>query len=620
MNVTEFTSRSAEIDNDITKEVKNILQQMPIELPNPGAPIVHDYVQRIEGQYRVENGKKDTDNAVDLLYIAYNTTPQEEGEIRVTISGIMDDLIEVQRVSELTMLEANRVANRVLSLLKNTFPDWLDVSKGDEQKVKAFVNKDLGKLTNDIQAQAMAVHAQLLNVAKTYDEILKKTRKASDASEKALSTRVANKKKIEEEIWKANADRERLDQLVKDLAEEVRNFENKANEYERRANKVEERAFIMQIVQIGAQVVASAIPPIALASATGGTGLLASAALGAARVNAPTSSDKPQGSSQQEAQTKSDISKKQGELDRAEAKVKDSETNVEAIRKDLAKELCVKCEDANTPLTAEEEQKPGDTQAMTAIKGRLKDAKAELANNQEKKQELELALAALQASLSSLTQGLGELKQEMKDQAAGLRDMQIKLLDKADAYEKERRTQAGELATLKALLVGKLTEEETVQLAIKSLNVSVGALKKTKEIVVEIAAFFKSFADFMRRVGDEAQTQLDLLGKDGWGANALKNLVQSTDTFFITQTAEWHATSVVADKFAKNFADGWSKLNKLTGEYITGDKLKEYLKGAAALLEHIALVREKEVNARIEELERKRRALHQTPGVSKTAA
>lgn len=86
--------------------------------------------------------------------------------------------------------------------------------------------------------------------------------------------------------------------------------------------------------------------------------------------------------------------------------------------------------------------------------------------------------------------------------------MQMKMIDKAEAYENERRTQAAELIKINALLKGKQAEDDKIKLAVQSLNVSITALKRMKEIIEEIAFFFKSFADFMQAVADDAAHQI----------------------------------------------------------------------------------------------------------------
>ena len=43
--------------------------------------------------------------------------------------------------------------------------------------------------------------------------------------------------------------------------------------------------------------------------------------------------------------------------------------------------------------------------------------------------------------------------------------------------------------------------------------------------------------------------------------------VPGADRFFLKQAGEWNAIRFVSDKFCKSFADGRSKLNRLSGEY-----------------------------------------------------
>ena len=200
-----------------------------------------------------------------------------------------------------------------------------------------------------------------------------------------------------------------------------------------------------------------------------------------------------------------------------------------------------------------------------------------------------------------------ELSEEQKSQADSLRKMQMDMLDKVEKYEKARREQAGELAKINALLKGKRTTEEKIQLAIKSLNMSLSALKRAREIIVEIAAFFKSFADFMGVVGDQAKQREkkigDLMKRTDIGASKLKMTIKGTETFFIKQAGEWNAVKIVSDKFIQNFSEGWSKLNTLSGKYITGDELTAYLEAAADRITQISQERRQAANDRIADLD-----------------
>lgn len=132
-DVVEFQSQNAQLDSAIKAEVDAIRSKESIVLPESNAGIVGSYVQKIQGRYNVELAKRDTDNAVDLLYIAYNTTPQEEGDIRVKISALMNKLITIQKSSDSTMSRAGIVATSISQLLYDTFPEWDDIRRDKDQ-------------------------------------------------------------------------------------------------------------------------------------------------------------------------------------------------------------------------------------------------------------------------------------------------------------------------------------------------------------------------------------------------------------------------------------------------------------------------------------------------------
>lgn len=620
-----FESREAKLNKDIEGQVTKLAAASPLKLPVADAEVSKLYVRKIEGTYDVERAKKDTDNAIDLLYIAYNTTPQIEGEIRDKISGIMNRLIKAQQDSELAMRRAMGAADNVLGLLRNTLPDWLDIRdvKGPEDtkgvaEIKEFIKNDILELAKKIKEKALGVKKELDGIAATYDGIIRDTAAATSKSEMALASRLKDKAAVEKEINETNARREQLEELVKDLKSEVERYEKMAREYESRANTAEERAFIMSIVQIGAQMLAAAIPAIvtaATASATGGASLVASAAASTVKREVGDKNSDVKSDAATDAkvvETKTAISEKRAAAAASERRVAELKGKVRDLEKDLAAEV-KKEEDEEKEKEKEKGKEKEDSKVVKGLKTRIEDAKKELTAEETKYAGLIGALSALQASLTALDKGLGKLTEKQENTAASLREMQMKMLDKVEAYERERRTQNAELVKINALLKGKRSEEETIQLAIQSLNISLSALKRTKEIIEEIAFFFKSFADFMDLVSQEAGVDIELfdafVGREKVRMNAFQNLVLGADKFFLRQAGEWNAIRFVSDRFNKSFADGWSKLNKLSGKYITGSELEAYLRAASLKLEEIVAEREEASRQKILDLDGYRRQL-----------
>ena len=116
-SIAVFQSREVKLNKDIAKEVDSILNATPIKLPEIDSEISNLYVKKIEGTYNIERAKTDTDNAIDLLYIAYNTTPQTESEIRKKIVDIMSSLIKAQQESEVAMSRAIKVSDYIVGRL-----------------------------------------------------------------------------------------------------------------------------------------------------------------------------------------------------------------------------------------------------------------------------------------------------------------------------------------------------------------------------------------------------------------------------------------------------------------------------------------------------------------------
>lgn len=642
-NVIGFQSQEAKLNDEIEAQITALRTATVIALPKADSKLSQLYVQRIQGKYNVVRAKTDTDNAIDLLYIAYNTTPQAQGEIRVQISDIMHKLIDAQQQSELATRRAMNVAGNVLSSLENYHPDWQDVRecKGPEdtngvKDIKDFLKSDLIELAKKIKEQALSVKKELDPIAATYDRIITETLAATSNSEKALAAQIKEKTAIEKEINEANAQREKLTALVEDLTRDVQKYDKLAREYESRANTAEERAFIMSIIQVGAQMLAAALPPIAMAltgAATGGTSTLASAAANTVKravgdknsdTDADTAADK------NVIETKKKVSEKQGEVKQSEKKVAALKKIVNELEDELKREenKPKPSSDKDKPKTTDKdksnekeeskEEKPKDKDetkekdkdepATTAekLKDRLKKEKEELQKEEENHTALIAALMGLQDSLKALEKGLGTMVEKQDNTAAALREMQMKMLDKVETYEKERRTQNAELIKINALLKGKLSQEETISLAILSLNVSISALKRTKEIIEEIAFLFKSFADFMDQICSETQLDIErfdaFVGKETIRRNFFNSLIEGGDKFFLRLAGEWNAIKLVTERFCNSFADGWSKMNKLSGKYLTGDELSAYMKTASVRLEEIVQEREAASKQKIQDI------------------
>jgi hypothetical protein len=559
-NVVSFTNRNVLLENDIAREVADIIGQEKLQLPTAQSPLVDRFVSKIEGNYDTSRAKTDTDHAISLLYIAYNTTPQEHGDIRVKISRIMSQLVEAQQDSELRIKDSVRIAATIGKQLTSLLPDWLDVrDSADPEEIKQFVKAELLDMAKRICTAALGVRSSLTTIIVKYDSILMDINVVTDSSEIALSETIAANKAIQDEIVQATARKEELDSLVSALQEQIARFEKMAFEYGKQAQSAEQKSFWASVIKTVTQVV-SAVLPIAAMAATGGVG----GALGVAAAGTP------------------------GLLGNTNVDPKQvvEKSNLEAARNAQSKIVEARQQRVDE---LEQQQVAATTDAeRQALSSALEKAQVELREGQNQLSQAENQLGAFLRQLGAAADEAGA---EQQRQGASLRELERQMLDNVEKYEEVKRGQVAELAKITVLLDAKRSEEQTIELAVRSLNLSVSALKRSKEIVEEIAFFFKSFADFMQCIVDEATIRMEEYEKAGNSAVLRKSRLEairlSTDEFFVTQAAEWLAVGVVSERFAQLFNDGWSKLNKLSGQYITGDELQAYLVQASQQLKVI---------------------------------
>jgi hypothetical protein len=600
-NTDTVVSFEFDLDKKIDAEREKIVDADALTLPDDASVLVADYVRKIEGTYDVTRSKQDTDNTIDLLYIAYNTTPQGQGQIRVGIDKIMAALIDAQQQSQRKMESATRAARYIVEEVGDIFADWDEVrGGGDSGKIVGFLKGDLIDLATTIRETADTIRADLDQVAAVYDGIIEQTSTITRESEVALGAQITNKEALEREINAANAERLKLETLMDELQQAIRKYEKMANEYKSQAETAEDRAFIMALVRVGAQMVAAAAPAIAMAAtgaATGGASIVAASA--ASTVKQMTESDAAEATDDKTADA---IEKKKERADE-NAKI----TAAEAEKKKLEK--TVKDLEGEKKKIEDDADADADIKAtkIDALIARIEAAEEGIEAQNKVIATAKLVVEGLTEALKALDRNMQEMGEKQEEHAKNLRAMQMEMINKVESYENEKRNQAGELVKINALLTGQRSEEETIQLVIKSLNLSIKSLKRAREIIVEMSFFFKSFSSFMTVVIEDTGRQVKAIEratkKDELSESALGRVVRRADDFFVTQTAQWYAVARVSALFVDNFTDGWTKLNRLSGHYLDGDELRDYLKVAADRIDEISFARQEAARATIASLD-----------------
>lgn len=592
-NTIPFVSKSARLADAIAEHVKLARAQQPLQLPGVEAQIVSRYVEQIEGSYDTKRAKTDTDHAIELLYIAYNTTPQVQGQIRNAISAIMSKLIDAQQASQVTITDAVTVAAAIDKRLRNDLPQWLDIKDSeDTQEIKAFIAKDLLELAKFIETKALDIKDKLLIIAKDYDVIITETEAVTQNSESLLSETLEANAKLAAEMPASKARSEALEALVDDMRKQVEQFQKLADDYQNQAQSAEQKSSWGALLQGLLEVVSVVMPIVALVSGVGAP-LVAASVAGSVSQRVASSQETATAIGMREDQS------------RLQVEQKALQETLEGQRKNVQS-----LQDEQAQATGQSEEEASGLQA------RIGKAQEALNETLAKSAKVEDSMAELQNALGQLEKHAGTVSEQQASKAKGLRQLQLEMVSKAEAYETKRSEHGAELTSLKVLLAGQRDEQETNELAIRSLNLSMAALKRTKEIVEEVAHFFLSFSSFMQRVSDDANAQVEsyeqVAQSETLRRHKREQVFASTDAFFIEQTAQWLAVAKVCEVFAQTFADGWSKLNALNGTYISGEQLDDYLVGAATKLGEIMQAREAMKAQRLIDLDNYRKQIEST--------
>ena len=440
-----------------------------------------------------------------------------------------------------------------------------------------------------------------------YNQIIADVDSSITNSELIKSNNLAEKKKIESEINAQQAEQAKLDEIVRSLATKIAYFETKANEFGKRAKDAGDRAFATQIVGSITQAIASAVPAAALMATGTKSAIIASTigqATGVAQQIAPTAQQiaPTEGGEAKETPTRTDEEKKV-ETQQALQQARRTESELSSDLTTLQGAL----EELETKITKADD-KPDQVLVgqKTEVESQITNKQQELTHNNTKINQLTEQLDKIENGLRKTAEGLNELGKQQKSDADMLYELQNEMLKKSVEYEERRIENSGELARIVQLLKTRKVDEDTVDLAIRSLNLSISALKQAQSIVENIRVFFEALAAFLNEVQEEIKDAVKRYGyletkeKQALTDNKINRSVKGLLSFFVRQAGEWRAIQAIAQKYEDAFENGFVWLNENAGKYLVGASLNEFLEEAWQRLATILNARTAKSEATIE--------------------
>jgi len=566
------------------------------KLPKSDSALVHFYQQNVEKDYNVDNSKKDIESCIELLHIAYTSTPMEASEIRIKIEEIQQDIIDAQSNAEIAMINAKEKAKNIIEDIRDNFEILHTLNESEK---KEFMLNDFSPMVISIHDEAMLIYKDLLKVSNSFDNISQKALQVTNKSQTYLGAEMKDRKETEETIKKFKADEAELKSKLDDFVKAIKKYNDLAKSFEKKADKADDRAFIMGLVQIGANVLSSvtSVATSAIVMSTGGP------AIGNASRSVKEFTSNDTKTSDDSSDGKKDLediklNKKNDELkrDKIEEKLDSIKEDIKIKKSKLAEISKKAVEDIIVKAKVEQLEKD------------LKELNITFELENKSLIKINATIKTLSDSLAKLSDTASTIRKQEKDSSDKFRDLQMDFLNKAEKYEELKTKDAGQLAKLKVLLDTQSGKKKSIELTIQTLILSIKALKRMKSIIAEIGFFFSTFALSLKQIADEATRESKLIEKsklseksDHLSFNA-KKLFKKIDVFMIVQYAEWNVTQNLSSKFVTVFGDGRVMMNDLAGTYLDEKEREVFIHKASKRIEEIAKSREKESNIIMERI------------------
>lgn len=601
-NVVPFQTQASALTAAVNKGIQGVLKADEIILPTKDDTLVNNYIRKIEGDYDLSHSKHDTDNAIDLIYIAYNAVPPEMAQGRVGLTKLQQSLLQAQKkaVGSVTakgttgLSGAAHIAELIVKQIANTYPIWRDdilqgqsiaeLAENSESiaDFKDFLKNDMIPLTKYIQDKSTEIAKNLDSISEDYSALGKEAQEVSIRTQESLASEINRRNDLKDSIAEMESNKESITAIQANLVAELLELKELNEAYEKRAKSAENKAFITGLT--GAIIGGLAgLVPVAVMCANPVLGMTMQAAKSATQVSSSGAS-----SAKDEAQSINTAKQQKAIADKASNGQEQNLVSTDIKEKELEKKALEEEVQTNTDLSTEE---------IKAKNKLIDQIVLEIDKLKVRQASLVEAYKILDATLSGLKNDLKALSAEERSVAATLYEKQDNILAMISNLHKEERKQIGELAKLEKLLGHAKDKEKDVDISVFSLNLSIQAIMKCKEIIETISMFFKHFASFMIEIREEAEMAINNFERfeasDRVRSGLFNRTVETLNNVFIDQTARWLASQDICEQFTANFTDGFSKLNKLSGTYITSDKRAEYLTTAKDRLNEIISEREK---------------------------
>lgn len=415
-------------------------------------------------------------------------------------------------------------------------------------------------------------------LVQVFDSLSKRT---NDILKAVMDERAADEEKRKETkalVVELESSVQALNQVKKDLQNNIREFEEEYKKLEQREIKQENRAFAMELTS-------------AILGGIGGifssiTGAISSQKKKQERDEAELEVEGEKTESSAEEKAKQEYSKNIMEQEEKKSQIKKIEERVAAIDKVLDGELYKGGKNnKSTEDEADEEENPDTLKTADALRSEKKEKISEKAKLEKELKGLEGTEKTLSESLKGFGVAVEQISGEVRDMAKDTLKQSESLAERMNAIQKERnrlkdmeRENTVKLAEYTAKMQNAVIEENSLESAIQSLVIAIGCLRKVLAYLQEIKMFWMNVETFCDSLANN--NSLDKMIQRQEGKDPERSAAYFKTKLFVKGYLEvvskWQCLHLIFTQYLEALSGVASKLHASFEQVLDADRRKQW--------------------------------------------
>lgn len=530
-----------------------------LEAPSEESMLVQQSRKDVLGEINLEKMLANLDDCVDLLQITFNAVDgfMVQSKVQELSAKFSDAMLESNKAALDFKLAAKDVVEAYINAYAYLFYGDIDIALSTLTDIKAIANKMVKK--SDY-------------LVKVYDEL---TNLTNDILKEVMDERSTDEEKRKETnalIAQLEASVKAMNELKKNLADDIKHFEDDYNKLQQREMEQEKRAYNMQL----ASLIISGIGSI-LGSASN----ITVKSKRDERDESERMTESEMGECSAETKAKRDYAQNIAEQERIKSQIQKNDERIKAIDVIL---------DGGFYADGENHEKADKDNSDTQKTAQeLRDEKAALTKEKSTLSNTLNSLKGMEESLSSTLSGFGvamdkisgEIRstaQEIQKKADSLAERMEVIRKRRDELKDKERENVVKLAEYTAKMENAVMDENSLESAIQSLVIAIGCLRRVLAYLQEIKLFWMNVETFCDNIAnnDGITKLIDYQkNKDSENRAAYFKTILFVKNYIET-VAKWQTLYIIFIEYLEALAQVAKKLNTSFEQKLDADKKQQW--------------------------------------------